>query len=374
MKFTCSHQTWVRGINAVQNAVGSPISNPIVENIHVSCEEDKVRFLATNLNLTIRCVGEAQVQEMGQIVLPTKVISSVVRDLPAGEVVFQEKEGTIRLKCMEFSARLKGQPGEQFPAFIGVEAGMDISIRVDKLKEVIRKTTFATSQEKSRYELDGVKFDLKESGLHFISTDGRRLSMYTYRSESMPSGPLSVLVPTRTLQEVSHSLPDEGEVNIRLQERKVQFTCGDTTVISNLLTDNFPQYEKIVPSGGQIKVIFNREELLTAVKRASNLSSLETSMLIFRFEPNEVEVYGERTEVGGEGRDKISVEYSGEKMEIRYNHRFMTDFLRVLDEEKVELEIIDPTKPGIYRGIGNPSFLYVLMPMKPPENEPIASE
>ena len=111
MKFTCSSQVLSRGITAVRNAVGSPISNPIVENIHVSCEVDKVRFHATNLNLTIRCEGEAQVMEEGDIVLPSKIIVEMFTDLPSGEAACETQEETARIQCGEFKARMKGQSG-----------------------------------------------------------------------------------------------------------------------------------------------------------------------------------------------------------------------------------------------------------------------
>lgn len=369
MKFKCSSQVLSRGISAVRNAVGSPISNPIVENIHVSCEADKVRFHATNLNLTIRCEGEAQVEEPGEIVLPSKVIVEVFMDLPPGEASFECREETARIQCGEFKARMKGQSGELFPPFVALEEGEEIRIDAGTLKDIIRKTIIATSTDKSRFELDGVKCELKGKEIIWVATDGRRLSFYSMAMEGLPEHEMSSLIPTKTLQEVQRTLPDEGEINLRLQPRKIQFKGGDTTIISNLLADNFPQYQKIIPPEGQYALRAKREELAAAIKRASYLSNVETRMVILKMSPAEVEIFGEREEVGGEGRDMINAEFDGERIEMRFNSDYLLDCLRVLEEESVELRIHDVRKPGIIRGIGNKNFLHVIMPIRPPEGE-----
>lgn len=369
MKFKSASQTWSRGVNAVQSAVGSPISNPIVENIHVSCEGDKVRFMATNLNMTILCEGEAEVEEAGEIVLPSKVLIGIARDLPLGDVLCETKEETVKFRCAGFSARFKGNPGELFPPFCKLEEGLFIRIKAEILKEIIKKTYFTTTTDKARFELDGVKFDYKERVLNCVSTDGRRLSLYKFVDENLPEEDFSSFIPARTLAEVQKTLPDEGEVEIVLQEKRVQFSCGDAKIVSNLVVENFPPYEKIVPPPGNIKIRVDKEQLLGAVKRASNLSSQETNLIIVQIDSNGMKVLAEREEIGGEGSETVPVDYKGDELKIRYNHRYLSEFLKMADESVVELEMNDPRKPGIWRGVGNDKFLYVLMPLKEPQEE-----
>ncbi len=371
MKFTSSYQTWGRGINAVQNATGSVISNPIVENIFVNCQDEKVSFIATNLNLTVRCDGEAKVEEAGSIVVPKEVITKIVRDFPTEDVSFTEKDGVIQIKCGEFSGKLKGQSGDLFPPFMEVEEGEEINIPVETLKDIIRKTLHVTSQEKSRYELNGVKFDILDGKMNCVATDGRRMAMYTYQNDEIKKSIYSPLIPSNTLQEVQHSFPDEGDVKLKIQERKIQLICGDSTIVSNLLSDKFPQYERIIPNEQEMetRIVMNRENLLSGVRRASIFASMDTSMIIVRIENGKIEFFGERSEVGGEGRDYMNVDYQGEKLEMRYNYKYMIDFLRVMDEEEMELKMWEPSRPGILRGVGNEAYLYVIMPMKPPEEQ-----
>ncbi len=367
MKFTSSTHTWHRGISAVQSAVGSPISNPIVENIHLSCQDKKIHFMATNLNLTIHCEGEAEIEEEGEIVLPSKILINIVRDLPDGDVWFEEENETVRMKCGEFTAKLKGHPGELFPPLNLVKSGFDFKIDAQTLKDITRKTLIAASTDKARFELDGVKFDFKEKTLNCVSTDGKRLSLYKYNNETIPEEELSVFVPSKTLHEVHRTMQEEGEVEVRIQEKKIQFSCGDLTIISNLLVENFPKYEKIVPPPGDIKIKVKRELLLGAVKRASNLSDHLMNLLIMKTYSGHIELLGEREEVGGEGREIVDAEYEGEELVFRFNYLFILDFLRIIDEEEVEIESRNPEKPSIFRPVGREEFIYVLMPLRPSE-------
>lgn len=369
MDFTASTKTWKRGLSAVQNAVGNHLVNPLVENIHISCENGTVRFLATNLNLTIRCEGEADVQEPGEIIIPSKLIVNLVRDLPADDVNFSEREGKITLYCGKFEGRLKGLSAEYFPPFMPVSEGISFELAVSILKEIIRKTIFATSSEKIRYELDGLKMDIEDKQLKVYATDGRRLAFYKLEDIDLPEGKISVMIPSATLHELQRSLPDEGSVLICLQERKAQFTCGDTTLISNLLQDNFPQVERIIPRDGNQFVTANRKEFLSAVKRTSNLTSIETNMLLIRFEKGYLTIHGEREEVGGEGKDVVITNYHKNEIELRLNYRYLIDFLRAIDEEEIEIELFGDNRACVFRGKENNNYLYVLMPMKPPKEE-----
>lgn len=367
MRFRCPKDVWFRGVSAVRNAVGSPISNPMVENILVSCKEQTASFMATNLSLTIRCCREAQVEEEGEIALPTKIITDLVGDLPAGEVFFSSKETDVEIRCGSFHGVMKGQLGEQFPPFMTVAEGREWSVPVGVLREAVRRTIFATSTEKSRFELDGVKIDLRDKVIFFVSTDGRRLAQVVYKADDLPDESLEMLVPTKTMSELLSSLPDSGDVSITASERRVMFSCGDLTVASNLLADKFPPYEKIIPRDGRFRLTVGRLMLLDAVKRVSDLASLETNMVILSLTENSITVLGERAEVGGRGQEVVEVEYGGEPMEIRFNYRFLVDVLRLMSEEKASMELWDGTRPSILRFEGQDDFLYVLMPMKPPE-------
>lgn len=367
MKFICSKEIWKRGIDAVQNAVGSPISNPIVENILLECKESQAIFTATNLNLVIRCECPVEVAEEGKVALPTKVISNVVHDLPNGDVTFDCRENRVEIVCGRFNAKLMGCPAEQFPPFVGIDEGVELTVPADDFKTVIRRTIFCTTAEKSRFELDGLKWVGGPDGVKVIGTDGRRLACI--ERDWKASGEISSLVPSKTLHEALSSLPDVGEVALRISERKVMISCADICMSSNLLVDNFPPYERIIPKESLQSATIERESLLGAVRRAANLANLETNMLTLQLKENSIAVVGERQEVGGLGMDEIEAKYEGQEISVYYNHRFLSDVLRVLESDEILFEFWDATRPGVIRPMGEEGYVYVIMPMRPPEKE-----
>lgn len=368
MKFTASNQAWIRGISAVQNAVGSPISNPIVENIYVSCENGKTIFIATNLNLSIRCEIEANVIEPGQVVVPSDVITRIVRDFPEGDVEFSAEKNLIRITGGEFKVRINGHNANDFPSFAFVNEKVSFPIAVNVLKEAISKTVFATTHEKTRFELDGVCFDVRDKKLNCVSTDGRRLAWFVIEDKEFNVENIAVLIPAKTLQEVNNSLPNEGEALVKLEDKRIEISCADVVVVSNLLNYNFPQYEKIVPMDSKFSATVKKELLSHAVKRASNLADKNTHMIVMKVENNQIETNAERTEIGGEGRDMIVAEYKGDVIENRYNYNFLVDFIRSIEDDEIEIELWESAKPAIFRPKGKNYYKYLIMPMKPPEN------
>lgn len=368
MKFTASNQSWIRGIQSVQNAVGSPISNPLVENIFVSCENNSAVFIATNLNLSIRCEIEANVSEPGQVVVPSNIITRVVRDLPEGDVEFSVEKNSIRISGGEYKVRINGYEANDFPTFAHTTTKKIFSLDVSRLKDVIKKTIFATTQEKARFELDGVCFDIREKKLNCVSTDGRRLAWYIFDDVDVNVENTAVLVPSKTLQEVNNSLPDEGEVEIKIEEKRIEFGCADVNVVSNLLNYNFPQYDKIVPNDPLSTAVVKKDTLNNAVRRASNLASTETNMVVLKVENNQIETYAERVEIGGEGRDKVEVEYDGKMVENRYNYNFLMQFFRVIEDENIVIDLWESSKPAIFKAKDKDNYIYLVMPMKPPES------
>lgn len=372
MKFTCPSDVWKRGISAVQNAVGSPISNPMVENIFVECKDSEVTFMATNLNLCIRCRSKVEIEEEGSIALPTKVIGEIVSDLPQNDVTFTVVGTSIEIVAGSFDAKLKGLPGDQFPPFVEVEEGVELTVPAKELKKAIYMTNYATTTEKSRFELDGLKWVVQKDGAKIVATDGRRLACIM-----MPwtaSNEITCLVPSKTMREANGSLPDDGDVHIRIGERKMMLSGGDVEMSSNLLVDNFPPYERIIPKECLLTAVIPREEFSTAVRRASHLANTDTNLVTISMSKNLLTIVGERQEVGGIGRDDIEIEYEGEEIKVYYNHKYIIDVLKVLDTEKIRFELWDATRPGVIRPMDSQDYLYVIMPMRAPDEESAKEE
>jgi DNA polymerase III subunit beta len=387
MEFTAKASTWKHCLSAVQAAVGASATNPILEMIAVEVKDGLLSLLATNLSVTIRCQGEVDVKEEGSILIPCKLLAPVIASLPNDDVKFTVNKSSVKIRCARFSGSLKGHDPETFPPFGLLESGQDFSFPVDLLKSIFRKTVILATAEKSRYELDGIKFFAENDQIDFVTTDGRRLGVYSLNGQAIVE-PVSALIPSKAAQLALGSLPDEGEAQVRISDRKAQIACGDVVIASTLLVDNFPDYNRIIPAEGPITICVDRAALMQAVRRASNLVSRDTCLVILRVYPETMEIFGENVEIGGEGQDQVDIEIKtdtggsahdleefkeGASIDLRFNYSFLLDALKVMDSERVKINISEARKPAIISAESGKQYRYVLMPLRPPD-PPVAEE
>lgn len=367
MDLICGREVFQSGIAAVQNVVGAKISNPIVENILITAKKDGVSFTATNLTLSVRYEAEAKVATPGQITVPARVVGGLIQDLVDEEVSLSLSGGTLVVVNGRSRFRINGLPAEDFPEFLPLVEGERFQLPVARFRQLVQRTAFAASPEKSRFELDGVKFDPIDGGLRLVATDGRRLCQADLLDEAVTIA-RSVLVPSRTARESLRVLPAEGEVEITCAPGKVMFSCGKVVMVSSLLQDNFPPYEQIIPKSTAYTATIVREDFLRAVRNASVVAGDRASLIRFQFAPGELKVNAEQASIG-EAETIVAIEYDGDEMVIGYQSQYVIDVLRVLDGEKVSIGITDSRSPGVVRQVGDDTFLYVIMPMRLPEQE-----
>lgn len=442
MKFTIPNRKLAYGIDVVKNAVGSPVMAEVVENIYIVADADQnaLTFTATNMNMTVRCqiLDSLEIQESGETLLPASLLTRIVHDLPEGEVTFdynKEKE-SASIQCGRFRAKIKGGDPNLFPPFPSVDFGRRITVETEKLREITKKTCVATSKDASRYQLGGVLFAIDGATQHkkrldCVATDGRRLAihqvyptsdeLFGYPRTDLGGRPLmgeddffaaqvGALISSETLNEVFRVLPGEGTTDISFGTQKVALKHssdnGSIEIVSSLLGSkassvaeiNFPNYQRIIPPKTDLEIRVKRADLASAVKRVANLASNDTNQVRFSlvndfpYRKFRFEISGEREETGSRGKDFVDADVKNHErldpekiIETGFNHKFVSDFLKVVGTEEISLNLVDDgagdygKKPCILSGVddGNGSdgdggsggdmtgsYRYVLMPMR----------
>lgn len=362
MQFSVDRSAFGRGVEVVQNVAETSLANPMIENVLVSASEGRVIFTGTNLSVSVQCTVPADVKVEGLVCVQAKVLANIARELPSGVVDVKVEGSRITVICGKAVLNLSCLPADDYPSFSPVVEGEQVRFPADFLKKMLRRTLFATSSEEKRYELDGVKFELTASEARFVATDGRRMSLMR-RAVELGIERASVLVPTRALTEVARAFPDEGDIEMTLGERKIMFRGGDTTITSTLLNDNFPPYELILPKEPKIVFSIPRRPWLEAVRRVAVLSNEKTSLIEMWISEGTMVLKGQRQQVG-DAMDEVEVGYHGEPFEVGYQAHFLNDMLKVMESEEIQIELVNPTVAGIFRPVGEPEFLHLIMPIK----------
>jgi DNA polymerase-3 subunit beta len=367
MKFTIPKEQMLIGLQAVQNIVGSRTTLPILSNVLLRGEDGKLELTATDLDVSISCVVNVEIRKPGAFTVPVKKFFGIVRELTASELEVEvDEKNTCKLKAGASYYKLNGLAAEDFPPLPKFSEKKKIILPQEKIKGMLRRTSFAVSTDETRYVLNGIFVSLKEHKLTFVSTDGRRLALTEEEVELTPDNEAEFIIPTKAINELNRLLQASGEVEIKFMENQASFQLKDEKgssilLITKLVEGNYPNYKQVIPAESSERVALPREELLQALRRAEIMTSEKSNSVKLAFTQNNLTITANTPEVG-EGRESLAINYKGKDLAIAFNPAYLMDPLKALDNDEVFLELTDELSPGVVK-INGP-FLYVIMPMR----------
>ncbi len=368
MEFTVSRADLVRELNLSQGVVEKKTTIPILSNVLVEADAEKIVLTATDLELGIRCVCPARVKKEGAGTIPARRLLDYVRLLPDGDVQMKTQDNHwVSLVSGRSRTRIAGMSRDSFPELPAMPQVL-AEIPIGVLAGMISKTIFAISTEESRFTLNGALLVLRENGLVMVATDGHRLAMVE-SSEELPgvTGSYRALLPRKAMNELmkfSGESDAHATVKFSGDENHLFFELGDRLLLSRKLTGNFPDYERVLPKEQPHSITLNREELRGAIERVAQFSDERSRAIRIRVADGEVKIHSSVSDTG-ESEESIPVPYDGESVEIGFNAQYMVDFLRVVGTDEVRFLFKDPHSAGELRPAGDSAnYRYVIMPMR----------
>ncbi|MFA6636278.1 MAG: DNA polymerase III subunit beta [Candidatus Omnitrophota bacterium] len=364
MEFTISKETLVGGIQVVQNAVSQKSSLPILSNVLLEAENGKIRMTATDLDIGISFSIEAEVSADGAITIPAKKFFDIIRALPDESPVSisMKKSNYVTIKSAKAQFRIIGLPKEEFPNLPAFKDHDSVSIDQKTLKEMITLTDFAISKDDTRYVLNGTLLLVKSDKITMVATDGRRLATIEKDLDKKTLVDRSVIVPTKTIQEIKRMLSDEGEVQVKFSDNQIMFELPTSVIISRLIEGEYPSYKKVIPERSGSEVVVGREAFLNATRRASIFTDQDSMAIKFSIKKKKMIIEKETAYVG-KVTEEIDIDFSGDQeIDIGFNPRYLIDVLKNLEEDDILFEVSESTKPGVIRR--GTEFTYVVLPMQ----------
>ena len=367
MKLTIAKEQLLNGLQAVQNVVGSRTTLPILSNVLLRAKEGALEVTATDLDVTVCCAVEATVQREGASTVPVKKLFGIARELgvPQLEIEVDEKNG-CRIKAAASYYRINGLAADEFPPLPKFGEDKKLSLPQEKLKGMLRRTSFAVSTDETRYVLNGLFCSLKDHKITLVATDGRRLALTDEEADVSADNQVEFIIPTKAINELNRLLQAAGQVEIRVTENQAAFDLKaensfSVLLITKLVEGSYPNYRQVIPAESAERIALVREELLQALRRAEIMTSEKSNSVKLAFTKNNLAITANTPEVG-EARESIAVNYKGKDLSIAFNPAYLLDPLKALDTDEVFLELTDELSPGVLRTNG--PFLYVIMPMR----------
>jgi DNA polymerase-3 subunit beta len=367
MKLTIAKDQIMSGLQAVQNIVGTRTTLPALSNVLLGAGENGLDLTATDLDVTISARVEAAVEKWGATTVPAKKILGIVRELPVMEIEMEsdERHG-LMIRAGGCYYRINGLAPEEFPPLPQFSEDRKVVLPQDKVRSMLRRTSYAISSDEARYVLNGIFFSIKEHKITMVATDGRRLALAEEEVDIPAQSQSEFIVPSKAIAELNRLLQSSGDLEIRCGGNQVAFSLqgeqkSKVQITSKLIEGSYPNYRQVIPGESKERVPLVREEILQALRRAEIMTSDKSNSVRLNFSKNNLSITANSPDVG-EARESLAINYKGRDLAIAFNPGFMMDPLKVLDNDEVFLEVTDELSPAVLK-INGP-FLYVIMPMR----------
>lgn len=363
MKVIFSKADLINGINISLKAVPSKTTMPILECILIEASPSEIKMTSNDMELGIETLVKGTVLERGKIAIDAKLFSEIVRKLPESDVTLETDDRlNVSISCEKAHFNISGKSGDEFSYLPAIEKNDYISVSQFTLKEIIRQTIFSIAANENNKLMTGELFEVNENELKVVSLDGHRISIRKTQLKDN-YGSKKVVVPGKTLNEISRILSGDKdkEVLIFFGSNHILFEFDDTLVVSRLIEGEYFKINQMLSSDYDTKVVVNKKELLDCIERSVLLiRENDKKPIIIHIGDDSMELAIQSAI--GSMKESIDIEKGGKDIVIGFNPRFLIDALRVIDDERVSLYMINSKAPCFIRD-DEQNYIYLILPV-----------
>ncbi len=368
MRITLQNKHLLSILSSVRGVVPSRPIFPTQSMVLISPSDKGCFFFTQGPEAQIRCFSEQlSVEKPEKKLLSVSKIFEISRNFPEDSIVSMLfKDNSVSVSCEGGKYQLKGLPAEEFPLMDPPDEKDVIKIAERDLKYLLEKTDFCMASQDPRHYLNGLFFSLDEGKLCAVATDSHRLALSNLEVSSQ--GDSEGILPREIVSEIKRLLSDTKDVaEVSISSQKIVVSLKDIQISAKGLNGQFPDYKKVIPKEFLVEIVLDRQEFLSTLKRASALSvssSLDDGAhLSLAFSKEELLVKSSNPD-GEEANVKQNIEYTGDDFEISFNSRYLQDVMKVLDTEKIRLQMRDASSGTKIIGEGSSSEEYIVMPLR----------
>ncbi len=373
MEITLPKSELNRALSITQSIVAKKTTMPILANVLLSVADGQLKISATDLEITAIVGAKAKVKSKGSTTVNGKIFADIVRELPEGDVTIKLTEGE-RVEIISKGSKLRmiGVSAEEYPSLPGIIFEPKSKLSSKQLLEMINKTIYSVSTDETRFNLNGVCFEIVNDGkkkgasiLRMVATDGHRLALIT-----RPAGDLKfegrVIVPRKGLAEIRKVLsPDEDSpVGIDIKEGFLILESGDTRISMRLVDGEYPNYEQVIPKEKGVLATIPGTELSQALRRSALMVTDRGKCVKMDFNSGSLKISSSSPELG-DSVEELPITYTGKPLSIGFNALYILDFVASLGEaQNVVIELNGELGAGKFGADSDESYFGIVMPMR----------
>ena len=368
MRVICEKEKILRGINSVINGVAVKTTMPILEGILIQTNDKEIKLTTYDLEIGIEYIVEAKVEEQGNTVVNAVMFSEIIRRLPSSDIKITVNENNLlEIECEGSLYKLATMNADEFPELPKISVDNSIEVEQTTLKNMIRKTIFAVSNEENRPIFTGCLFEVKDSMLNVVAVDGYRLAIKSIALNSKVND-FSCVIPGKTLNEVNKIISDSFDtIKIGIARNQALFEMENCKIVTRLLDGEFLKYSNAIPQNWETRIKVNKNNIQNCFERISLISA--SSIEKEKKYPVKIKI-----DVGsliiscanqtGNAKEEIEVDTEGKELEIGFNPKFFLDALKAIDDEDVYIEFGTNKSPCLIKPIEDGDYIYMILPIK----------
>ena len=365
MKFTLSREALLNPLQLVVGVVERRQTLPILSNVLLSLEGNLLSMTGTDLEVEIK--GSTEVVssgEAGEVTVSARKFLDICRSLPDGaQVDFSSSEGKAQIVSGRSRFSLATLPANEFPSVDEGEQNVEFSVSGSMIRGLIDSTSFAMAQQDVRYYLNGMLWEVTHNQLRVVATDGHRLALCDGPCEVAVDDKISAILPRKGIIELSRLLADD-EARVSIGSNHIRVTGADYCFTSKLVDGSYPDYDRVVPKGGDKLVVGDREQLKQAFGRTAILSNEKYRGVTIQLVNGAMHLAANNPEQE-EAQEEVSVAYEGDSLEIGFNVSYLLDVLNVLKSKEIRFTLADSNSSALVEDASGASkATYVVMPMR----------
>ncbi|WP_043311966.1 DNA polymerase III subunit beta [Pseudomonas sp. ML96] len=366
MHFTIQREALLKPLQLVAGVVERRQTLPVLSNVLLVVEGQQLSLTGTDLEVEL--VGRVTLEdsaEPGEITVPARKLMDICKSLPSDALIdIRVDEQKLVVKAGRSRFTLSTLPANDFPTVEEGPGSLTFNLVQSKLRRLIDRTSFAMAQQDVRYYLNGMLIEVQTGVLRAVATDGHRLAMCAMQASIEHTEKHQVIVPRKGILELARLLTEQdGEVAIVLGANHIRATTGEFTFTSKLVDGKFPDYERVLPRGGDKLVVGDRQALREAFSRTAILSNEKYRGIRLQLASGQLKIQANNPEQE-EAEEEVAVDYNGSSLEIGFNVSYLLDVLGVMTTEQVRLILSDANSSALVQEADNDDSSYVVMPMR----------
>jgi DNA polymerase-3 subunit beta len=371
MDFTIKRDVFLEGVQKTLGIVDKKTTLPILNNILIEAEEDRIRIVATDREISLIARYDAHVADPGKITLSAKKLYEMIREIQGEDVhVTIDDRNVVTLTSQKAIYRLMGISAEEYPSVVSEENVPLFPISGGLIREMIKKVFFAMSTDELRRNLNGILLQTEKQPegyvVRMVATDGHRLSAAHKKLETTEfvDIPTGIIIPRKGVTEIRKVVEDDPDhVAIGMLGQMFIVQTGNVLLKVSLINAEYPDYKRVIPTEKGTELFLPKDGFLHALRRMwVVVSAEEFRTVLLAIADNRMVLQSQNADVG-EAKEDIDVSYTGDPIEVGYNADYLIDAIEVLDEETISFELGVGRKPGIIRAAGNDEYFCVVMPL-----------